>query len=265
MRRRKKHSEEHVDESWLLPYSDLLTLLLALFIVLFATSSIDAKKFEQMGNAFKKIVDEGAAGNQAHVAKSKDPTNISADAIEKAMAAQDKQKSAAASKKALEKQNKMQLEAFKKKLDSYISTEHLEAKLSTRYANDGLLITIRDDILFDSGSAELSASKRKIAKEIGMLFKQGDSKMEGIISGHTDNVPIHTATYKSNWELSAARAVNFMEAIITENTSLDPGLFSARGYGEYKPVAKNDNAVDREKNRRVEIMVRPLNNKVEEE
>lgn len=71
-KRRKKPQEEHVDETWLIPYSDLLTLLLALFIVLFASSSVDAKKFEQMGNAFKKIVEEGAAGNQAYVSKKKD-------------------------------------------------------------------------------------------------------------------------------------------------------------------------------------------------
>ncbi len=83
--------------------------------------------------------------------------------------------------------------------------------------------------------------------------------MEGIVSGHTDNVPISTSIYSSNWELSVARAVNFMEAIIQENSEVNPGEFSARGYGEFRPVAKNDIAANREKNRRVEIMVRPIN------
>ncbi|PZG40599.1 chemotaxis protein MotB [Listeria ivanovii] len=264
-KRRKKPQEEHVDETWLIPYSDLLTLLLALFIVLFASSSVDAKKFEQMGNAFKKIVEEGAAGNQAYVSKEKGPDDPNVNAVLKAMDEQDKKKQEKEEEKAkkaaalLKKQNEENIEAFKKQIDSYIQAENLGAKITTKYSDEGVLITIRDDILFQSGSAELSANKREIAKEIGELFAQGKGTMEGIVSGHTDNVPISTSTYSSNWELSVARAVNFMEAIIQENSEVNPGEFSARGYGEFKPVAKNDIAANREKNRRVEIMVRPNN------
>ncbi|EIM0149570.1 flagellar motor protein MotB [Listeria monocytogenes] len=265
-KRRKKPQEEHVDETWLIPYSDLLTLLLALFIVLFASSSVDAKKFEQMGNAFKKIVEEGAAGNQAYVSKEKGPDDPNMNAVLKAMEEQDKKKEANEQEKAkkaaaalLKKQNEEKIEAFKKQIDSYIAAENLGTKMTTKYSDEGLLITIRDDILFQSGSAELSAGKREIAKEIGELFAQGKGTMEGIVSGHTDNVPISTSIYSSNWELSVARAVNFMEAIIQENSEVNPGEFSARGYGEFRPVAKNDIAANREKNRRVEIMVRPIN------
>lgn len=99
-KRRKKPQEEHVDETWLIPYSDLLTLLLALFIVLFASSSVDAKKFEQMGNAFKKIVEEGAAGNQAYVSKEKGPDDPNVNAVLKAMEEQDKKKEATEQEKA---------------------------------------------------------------------------------------------------------------------------------------------------------------------
>ncbi|WP_239255961.1 flagellar motor protein MotB [Listeria ilorinensis] len=264
-KRRKKPHDEHIDETWLIPYSDLLTLLLALFIVLFASSAIDAKKFEQMGNAFKKIVEEGSAGNQAYISKGDAPKDPNVNAVIKAMEEEDKKKKekeeAEKEKEAADlakKENEKQLADFKAQLDSYIKEAHLEAKMTTNYSGEGVLVTIRDDILFQSGSAELNGDKRAIATELGKIFEKGNGSMEGIISGHTDNVPIHTSQYGSNWKLSAARAVNFMEAILTENQHLDPGLFSARGYGEFKPIAGNDSAENREKNRRVEIFVRPV-------
>lgn len=95
----------------------------------------------------------------------------------------------------------------------------------------------------------------KIAKEISDLLVI-DPPRNIIISGHTDNVPIHTAKFESNWELSVMRAVNFMK-IILENDKLDPRWFSAKGYGEYKPVASNATKEGRAKNRRVEILILP--------
>lgn len=115
-KRRKKPQEEHVDETWLIPYSDLLTLLLALFIVLFASSSVDAKKFEQMGNAFKKIVEEGAAGNQAYVSKEKGPDDPNVNAVLKAMEEQDKRKKQTNKRKPRKQQQPYLKSKMKKRL-----------------------------------------------------------------------------------------------------------------------------------------------------
>jgi chemotaxis protein MotB len=247
-RRHKKSHEEHLDESWLIPYCDLLTLLLALFIVLFAMSKIDAKKFEEMGFAFKKIIAKGSVESVSYAPQNGKP-------VEVIKTEEEMQKVPAT---LLAQENKRKLEEFKTQIDSYIKEQKLETKISTEYSGEGLLITIRDDILFQSGSADLTQDKREIAKALGNIFEKGGKSMEGIVSGHSDNVPINTPQYNSNWQLSTARAVNFMEAIIMENRSIDPGLFSARGFGEFKPLVANDSPENNQKNRRVEIMVRPV-------
>lgn len=144
---------------------------------------------------------------------------------------------------------------MQEKIDTYIVNERLNGKLKTSLTEEGLAITILNDILFDSGSAEVRPQDRQLAKEISQMLVMNPPR-NIIISGHTDNVPIHNAQFSSNWELSVMRAVNFMKLLL-ENPKLDPRLFSAKGYGEFKPVASNDTPEGRMKNRRVEILILP--------
>jgi chemotaxis protein MotB len=109
-------------------------------------------------------------------------------------------------------------------------------------------------VLFDSGIAEVRPSDRQLAKEISQLLMETPKNI--IISGHTDNVPIRNSRFESNWDLSVMRAVNFMKVLL-ENKKLNPALFSAKGYGEYKPIASNSTESGRLKNRRVEILIVP--------
>lgn len=248
-RKRKKH-DEHVDEGWLLPYSDLMTLLLALFIVLFATSSTDENKMKQMSKVFREMF-TGATGILEYnaptdLAKVEDAPILS----EEEMVQQAKDYLESQSKEEMES-----LESLKKQIDKYISDQHLESELSTSLTENGLLITIQDHALFDSGSATVKKSSVKLAKEISKLLVT-DPVREVYISGHTDNVPISTNEFKSNWELSSIRAVNFLK-IVLENKKHSPANFSAAGNGEYKPISSNKTAKGKEKNRRVEILMLP--------
>ncbi|OXS78091.1 flagellar motor protein MotB [Domibacillus enclensis] len=236
-RKRHKKHEEHVDESWLIPYADLLTLLLALFIVLFASSSIDAQKFQAIASAFNNEL-EGGSGVLDFPSPVSDPSMSESEEQENLKAADQKE-----------------LQEMQEKMTAYIKENNLQDKVETTLNGEGLLLRIRDNVLFNSGESDIQPAQLQSAQDIAKLLIM-DIPRSIIISGHTDNVPISTAQFDSNWELSAMRAVNFMKEIL-KNDQLDPRLFSAKGYGEYQPIASNDTPSGRAQNRRVEILILP--------
>lgn len=246
-KRRKKRKEEHMDESWLVPYADIMTLLLALFIVLFSSSSVDANKFQQLSGVFNQIF-TGGTGVMDYPSPvpgapdKKDPSADGAGKNEQGNLGQVEQK---------------ELSEIQEKVNVFIKNNQLNDKLGTSLTSGGLLLTIRDNVLFDSGSAEIRTENQGIAREISELLIM-DPPRSIVISGHTDNVPIQTARYDSNWDLSVMRSVNFMK-ILLENNGLNPKWFSAKGYGEFMPIASNETAAGRAKNRRVEILIVPRN------
>lgn len=253
-RRKKKNSGDNgINDSWMLPYSDLLTLLVALFIVLFAMSSVDAQKFNVLSRAFSQVFTGGngivyvntpsGEKNAVPIQGKKTAKTDSPNAVI------DSQRSNAYQK------DQKELRALSAKLNKYITQDHLTNKLQTSLTTEGLLVTIRDNVLFDSGSADVRKQDLKTAKEIANLLVM-DPPRNIIISGHTDNVPIKNAKYESNWELSVMRAVNFMK-IILQNDKLDPKWFSVKGFGEFQPIASNKTKEGRARNRRVEILISP--------
>ncbi|USK35349.1 flagellar motor protein MotB [Bacillus sp. F19] len=244
-KKKQKHEEEHVDESWLLPYADLLTLLLALFIVLFAMSSVDAQKFQMLARAFNSTF-TGGTGVLEY------PSPIPDGEMEKL----DQEKEKNPEKEQQETLEQEKLKEIQKKVNAYIAANSLETQLKTTLTDEGLLITILNDIFFDSGNSSIRKKDEQLAKEISKLLVMNPPR-NIIVSGHTDNVPIQNAEYESNWHLSVMRAVNFMKLLL-ENEQLDPRAFSAKGLGEYNPVADNKTKEGQQKNRRVEILILPI-------
>jgi chemotaxis protein MotB len=234
-----------MDESWLIPYADLLTLLLALFIVLFAMSSIDAVKFQQLSKAFNDVFTGGTGVLEF---QSPMPEGQMESPDERKEDVEKNEETNAA-------QEQLELLALQQKVNSYIKEKKLTDKLNTSLTDEGLLLTIRDNVLFESGRAEVRTSDVNVANEIADLLIM-EPPRNIIISGHTDNVPIKNARYESNWELSVMRAVEFMK-IILKNEQLDPRWFSAKGFGEFQPVTTNDTAEGKARNRRVEILILP--------
>lgn len=259
-RRKKKHEDEHMDESWLVPYADILTLLLALFIVLFAMSSVDAQKFQLLSRAFNQMFTGGTglldfdsqipAGNSSAKSMNQNIQNKDNYVLEDPETVKKNQEKKEAMKKDQEELHELQV-----KVNDYIANENLGNKLQTSLTSEGLLLTIRDNVLFDSGRAEVRSQDLNTASEIANLLVM-DPPRNIIISGHTDNVPIKNSKYGSNWELSVMRAVNFMK-IILENEKLDPRWFSAKGFGEFQPIAPNETPEGKAKNRRVEVLILP--------
>ena len=248
-RRRKKKSrhEEHMSESWLLPYSDLLTLLLALFIVLFAMSSVDSSKFDKISRAFNMAFEGGTGVFQ-------NPSPIPEERLTgiKGEEGTDKEKEKEKNPADMEKEK---LSDIQEKMNAYIEENELDEKLNTSLTDGGLLLTIRDNVLFDSGVAEVRKRDENVAREIASLLVM-EPPRNIMISGHTDNVPIRNVEFESNWELSVMRAINFMKLLL-ENDKLDPSLFSANGFGEYKPMVSNETEAGKARNRRVEILILP--------
>ncbi|RID88694.1 flagellar motor protein MotB [Peribacillus asahii] len=238
-KKKKRNHEEHIDESWLVPYADILTLLLALFIVLFASSSIDSKKFNSMSNYFNQVFTGGTGVMDFPSTTQMD----NADSLERGGSGKTEQE---------------ELSHIQSKVNTYIENKELSDKLGTSLTDEGLLVTIRDNVLFESGDAEVGKENQRIARDISKLLVMNPPRSI-VISGHTDNLPIKTNQFDSNWDLSVMRAVNFMK-ILLENDKLDPEWFSAKGFGEFKPVASNKTAEGRAKNRRVEILIVPRTN-----
>lgn len=237
--RHKKH-EEHIDESWLVPYADVLTLLLALFIVLFASSTVDQEKLDRMSQVFNQVFD-GGTGVMEHTSPVANPDG-SVDQLEKSASRYE--------------EDQAQLQETKEKVEELIAVNELEDQFQTTMTDEGLLITIRDSVLFDPGSADIRPQYAEIGDELAEILAF-DPARNVIITGHTDNVPMNTAKFGSNWELSVMRAVNFLKIIVDSNPTLDSKYFSVKGFGEYSPIASNDTPEGRSQNRRVEVLIQP--------
>lgn len=248
---RHEEHEEHADESWLLPYSDLMTLLVALFIVMYSMSATDAKKFQEMSDAFNSVLNGGSgvleerAMMPSKTQENSDKNNEINQAISK------KNEEAELSK--LRQKEQEDLEKLKKQFDQYINKNGLTDLLSTKLNQSQLMITISDNALFASGQAVVKDDSRQLAKSIATMLQQFPD-YEVVVQGHTDDIPISNSNYSSNWDLSADRALQFMKILLL-NTNLNPRKFSAIGYGEYHPISDNTTAVGRSKNRRVEVSI----------
>lgn len=151
-------------------------------------------------------------------------------------------------------QDQAQLKRIQQDIDNFIAVNELEDTFSTKMTDEGLLLTIRDNILFDSGKADIKPENIPVAQELSKIL-EFDPPRYIVVTGHTDNVPQNTPEFRSNWELSVMRAVNFLKLLIDSNPNLDPKYFSAKGYGEYNPIASNDTPEGRAKNRRVEVLI----------
>lgn len=222
---------------YMLTYGDLVTLLMCFFVLLFAMSSTDAQKFEALMVSFQGsagILPGGTSMSESKMQfdgmpekNTSSSNNIQLDSMEKL-------------------KEEVQKELNKNNLGTDVDLE-IEAR--------GLIIRFPDNVLFDSGSADIKKEALDSLTAIGSVLDKKEYQSSSIrVEGHTDNVPISTAKYPSNWELSTARSTNVIKYLIS-NVSIDPNRLAASGYGEYHPIASNADNVGKAKNRRVDIVV----------
>jgi chemotaxis protein MotB len=244
--RRKVHLSR---DRWLVSYADFITLLFGLFVVLFAFAKADQKKqvqvSESIEDAFHALgifpdasrtpskLASGATGKDAAAI----PVNIvmGEDVLSPARVKDD-------------------LDRIHKELAQKLSNQVATHTVSIKMGRDGLVISLREAGFFDSGSATPKPQTRITLEEIAAQL--GKTPYDLRIEGHTDNIPIHTAAFDSNWELSSARATNIARLFI-DMKNITPDRISAAGFSEFHPVATNDTAEGRAENRRVDIVVLP--------
>lgn len=232
---KKKKPEGHMNhERWLLSYSDFMTLLMILFVVLFAMSSVDQTKFKQLSQSMSVAMGGGKTiiGNES------------------AVSITDKSKAVNTEIEAESEESK--LEKLKAQVDKYLDQNGMKESVNTQIDERGLVVSINDTLFFDSGRAEIKIESQKKLIEIGKILNQLGNYMR--IEGHTDNIPISNGQFSSNWQLSAARAANVTELLIA-NSGIQPQKLSAVGYGEYRPILDNSTEEGRARNRRVDIII----------
>lgn len=222
-------------ERWLLTYADLITLLLIYFIVLFAMSQIDVSKYHKMAdamsNAFNIIPSQGGAADSVLPPGSKAVIPPVAPMYEE--------------EERTYREVSKAVEDIARQLEASGSFEvHEEAR--------GLVISIADTALFEPGSADLKPGMRKALDAIGAKIAGIPNRVH--IEGHSDDIPISTPRYPSNWELSTARATNVLR-YLSERAGVPPGRLAAAGYGEHYPRVPNTSPENRAKNRRVDIVI----------
>ena len=248
----KKHKgpphEEHADETWLVPYADLLTLLLALFIVLFATAKVDQDKFIQVAHAMNV-----ALGGNISVSSINSGGNT---ILSGGMGVTSGPNSTPTSLMSPAELEGAELENAKAQIEAFIKNEQLDINVEAVNTDQGLLIRVRDNAVFSSGSAYLEPAGQRFAQMVASLIVKIPQNI--LISGHTDNLPINTAQFPSNWELSSARAINLMKFVLQSEPTINPARLSAIGLSEYRPVDTNATPEGRSKNRRVEILIQRL-------
>lgn len=237
MSRDKKPEEAKAGlPEWLATYGDLVTLLMCFFVLLFAFSSIDAQKFEAVMQSFQGsagIMPGGKSLSEGPLVFSGMPeTQVSGTP-----------------------QESEQLQELKEQVEKYLEQNNLQANVLVELDARGLLLRFKENVLFDSGKADLKPDALKILSFLGNILSTPEFAERYIrVEGHTDNVPINTVRFPSNWELSTGRASSVIKFYV-ENTNFRPERFTASGYGEYYPVASNDTPEGRALNRRVDIVI----------
>jgi chemotaxis protein MotB len=213
---------------WLLTYADMITLLLALFVILFSVSTVDRVKLQRLAHDISGGFHNDDAINN--------PPNGGTTGRQPRNAAED-----------------TDLPRIDAQLRKYVARNGLQSEVSTRIDRRGLVVTLlADRALYVSGSAELPPQTKRLLDEIDTLFVATDKHLR--VEGNTDSVPIQTSVYPTNWELSAARATGVTRYLV-EGRGLSPLRVSLAGYGEYRPRAANDTDRDRRSNRRVDIVI----------
>ena len=250
MARKRKHEEHANHERWLVSYADFITLLFAFFVVMFAASNADQQKAGQVAQAVQVAFDElavitpsgkvfplyddgGLPGNEASIIGNTRGASPQAQLVAAG-------------------QGEVAMEGAKRQLESLLAEELEEGQVRMMVDERGLTISLAEAGFFAPGSAVMQPGGLPVVDEIAA--KVGELPYDVRVEGHTDNVPIQTPRFPSNWELSTARATHVLRYLISE-AELPPGRLSAVGYGEYRPVASNETREGRSLNRRVDIVV----------
>lgn len=271
MARRPRHQhEEHLNhEAWAIPYADLLTLLLAFFVVMYAISSLNEGKYRVVADSLSaafggpprsikpvqagqvqlrggdfdhpSLIDTGARRGPAQPSRVEVPMPVSR------REQQDQPQAGAANAQA----SQAQLHALGDEIEKALSGLVSSGLVRVRRGENFLAVEIQSDLLFASGVSTPSATALGTIRQLAGVLRKAPNAVR--VEGYTDNQPIRTAQFRSNWDLSAERATNVVYELI--DSGISPERLASMGYGEYQPIADNGTVAGRSANRRVELVI----------
>lgn len=232
-------------ERWLLTYSDLITLLMVFFVMLYALSSLNVKKYQAVALSLSAAMGGGAQSVLTEPGAALAP-GISGSSLDQDIEV------------AKDMQELNDMELIRKELQAYIEQNGLSGKITVNMEERGVVVSFQDVALFPLGSAELTPDAKEKIGKIGLILMKTSRYIR--VEGHTDNLPINTSVFPSNWELSVARATSVVQELI-HSLNFAPYRLSATGYGEFRPRVPNGTEAQHQQNRRVDIVI--LKNKYE--
>ena len=260
------HEEEHENhEAWVIPYADMITLLMGLFIVMWSIGNADLLKLQQISASFASSLGMGSgevssAGGAGVLDGIERPSVelervllespiMTPERLEQAVEALEEAELAEAARAA----ESEQLREVERVITDHATSTGVAEVVGFRYEERGLVVSIvSDEVLFEPGSAVLRAEGRRVLDGLADALLGLPNQVA--IEGHTDSVPISTARYPSNWELSTARATSVLQYFV-QSYGFPPDRLTASGYAEQRPLGDNATAAGRAKNRRVDIAV----------
>ena len=251
-RRRQRHEDHANHEAWAIPYGDLVTLLLAFFVVMYAVSSVNEGKYRVLSDSLFAAFNGGPRSLEPVQIGQKERgagTDVNVIAVQQVLdpapiAVQPPRSDARSTQEE-------QLAALAREVETAMSELIADDLLTVRRTGNSVEVEIRTDILFSSGEAILSPAAGDILRQLANTLQTFPNAIR--VEGHTDNRPINTRAYPSNWELSSARAASVVH-LFTE-TGVDPTRLAVIGLGEYRPAQSNDTPEGRNANRRVLLVI----------
>ncbi|MDF1589424.1 MAG: flagellar motor protein MotD [Gammaproteobacteria bacterium] len=257
MARRKKH-EEHVNhERWLVSYADFITLLFAFFVVMYSISSVNEGKYRVLSDTLEAVFSDTPrsmepiqAGDirRGHGEQSPDPGTLKADQPPNALELPviETYTPPPVSEDVIQT-----IDDISKQFNSALADMIENEDVSIKQGEDWLELEIKSNVLFESGESRLENTAVPVVGKIATILNTSANPIQ--VEGFTDNNPINTPKFPSNWELSAARAASVVHLL--NRYGVEPSRMSAIGYGEFKPIADNATEQGRQKNRRVVLVV----------
>lgn len=233
MSRRKPKVKQAASGSpaWMTTFSDLMSLLLTFFILLFSMSQVSDEKFSAASQSLQSAFMMEGAGDSIIEGLSPRTTQGAAN---------------------LDSNVPVEVQEMYQEMKEFIDENSMSSSISLSRDENGIYVDIQDSILFDSGKAELKTDGKETLELIAELLNKFDNRV--IVEGHTDNIPSTSSRYPTNWELSTDRALSVLR-FLSDHQNVAPSRLSAAGFGEHHPVVANDSTENRRRNRRVNIVL----------
>ena len=269
MPRKRQEDPPKRTDAWMNTFSDLMNLLLCFFVLLFSRSTIDEEKFNELVASLNEtfsIFEAGASAIGDGVLISNgvsqlneldqyiNSTGKTADSTIDGERFEQFEQSKEAIEEILEEQNLKNNELLSELIQEAVDESNMSDQIEVSFTSQYVQLTMKGALLFDSGQPDLNEESLAVLDKAGVILERYGENTTIEIEGHTDNVPINSARYASNEELSSARALSVFYYLV-ENTSLDPTMLRHAGMGERMPIADNSTAEGRSRNRRVEIRI----------